>query len=88
MPKPEGYPFLRIAKQFGLPYAGVLAAADECKRTGSITSFPGVRSWQHLTDACVEVAAATRVQEDVRSGRIDWQTGERVVDPIEPELPL
>lgn len=76
MGKPEGYPFMRIARQFGVDYGVVLKVAGDLKDTGRADwlDFP------YGTDPAImiEMAEATEVQRAIRDGEIDWQTGELV----------
>lgn len=72
--KPEGYPFLSIANDFGVDYSTVLKVADELTRNGA-------SDWGHFPPGVepyvmVRLAAAVDEQRAVRDGRIDWQTGE------------
>ena len=74
---------MRIAKQYGVDYSVVLKVANDLKTTGRANwlDFP------NGTDPLVmiEVAEATEVQHLIRTGKIDWQTGERLGgDPVEP----
>ncbi len=71
--KPESYPFLRIARQYGVPYDDVLKIAN-CSRLmlGAGVIMDGAPIPIRVYD---EVVAATNVQERIRRGLIDWQTG-------------
>lgn len=85
MTKPEAYPFLRIAKEFGVDYGDVLIAADYSlhSRHHHDTS----RAVNALPIAALhEIGGAAIEQKRIRRGEIDWQTGENVVPP-EPEAP-
>jgi hypothetical protein len=86
MGKPEGYPFLRISKQYGVDYGDVLQYADWMgqRRDKSLTytkpapeAYARVKAqaqdYAALSDA---VMAAIAVQQAIRDGKIDWQTGE------------
>lgn len=76
MTKPESYPFLRIAKQYGVDYGTVLKVADDLKdaQRADWLDFP------YGTDPAImiEMAEATEVQRSIRNGDIDWQTGKPV----------
>jgi hypothetical protein len=75
----SGYPYLNIARKYNLEYAVVLRLADLAThgRGGAmVTSLNGVRS---IDEAVLDdINAAAHQFADIRSGKIDWQTG----DPI------
>lgn len=77
MGKPEGYPFLRISKQYGLDYGAVLQVAGSLKDTGQadFRLIPGAP-----VAALIDLAQATETQRLIREGKIDWQTGEPVTN--------
>jgi hypothetical protein len=84
--KPEGYPFFRIAKQYGVDYSVVLKAADELKNTGRTSAGPffdlGIDPRIML-----DLAEATDIQQAIRDGRIDWQTGDVIEGDKAPYYP-
>lgn len=71
--RPEAYPFLRISRQYGVPYENVLRAADDLKNFGR-ADFSGI---QHI-EYVIDIAHATEIQRMIRDGEIDWNTGEPV----------
>lgn len=75
MGKPEGYPFLAIAKRYGYPYAEVLAIADAFK-SGRAPNLPDV--WRDRAIAIKAIYDAGLIQQAIRDGKIDWQTGEPI----------
>lgn len=86
MRKPESYPFFRIAKEFDIPYAEVLAYADVLRRNGTVftkaspkdtdTVIRWINNGRRYEAAAAEIAAATDEQNAVRRGYINWKTGE------------
>lgn len=75
MTKPESYPFLRIAKQYGLDYSAVLITADNLKRNGRAEYLHGVQPADAL-NAMIDIAHAVDTYKQICDGVIDWQTGE------------
>lgn len=84
--KPEGYPFLRISKQYGVDYSVVLKVADDLKNTGRANFADLVGG---SAECAIDIADATNTQQLIRNGVIDWQTGESVIpDDLSQELPI
>lgn len=73
--KPESYPFLRVAKQYGLDYSAVLITADNLKRNGRAEYLHGVQPADAL-NAMIDIAHAVDTYKQICDGVIDWQTGE------------
>jgi len=71
--KPESYPFLRIAKRYGVDYGHVLEFADYVQYDIEFVSsgmWKSVKGWKlQVLRACVEFGR-------IRNGHIDWLTGE------------
>lgn len=75
--KPESYPFLRIAKKYGVPYEDVLIKAQESRdffhqpRSHPMVVF---LDWPH---GCIaEIIKHTEHFGEIQRGEIDWNTGE------------
>lgn len=87
MPKPESYPFLRIAKQYNVDYSAVLLAAQasekedyecnqhELKALEKIDKVD-IRNTMHEFNLWQAIANAKREFKAVQDGKIDWITGE------------
>lgn len=75
MTKPESYPFLRIAKQYSVDYADVLAMADYYTHGGSYDYRIGFPHRGKIDNAILE---AVVTQNQVRSGRFSWPSLEPV----------
>lgn len=75
MSKPESYPFLRIAKQYGVPYSEVLIWADYIRSVGYTT-----RNMHENFAYTAEVNAAILEFQAIQRGEIDWLTGEPRAD--------
>lgn len=92
MTKPESYPFLRIAKQYGVEYADVLAVAQEfqCATTsarGILTASDNLNRWLSLPDRDPFWRDFLNARAEflaIQRGDIDWLTGE----PIKKDRPL
>lgn len=76
--KPESYPFLRIANKYNVDYGAVLIYAD---RGGNLEQFK--RASAKLHNSChewnfliSEINRARSIQDRIKNGEIDWQTGE------------
>jgi hypothetical protein len=74
--KPASYPFLAISKDYNLPYAVVLKAADDLRRGRMADARPILECAGMSFEVLMEIAGATEEQRMVRDGEIDWQTGE------------
>lgn len=72
MTKPESYPFLRIARQYGYDYGDVLNMVETVRRTGSMPIH-----WLPRAVACKEIYVAMDQFEDIQLGDIDWMTGDK-----------
>lgn len=79
MTKPESYPFLRISREYGVDYSVVLSLADQLRLTQRAAWEPAIPP-----DLLIDIGAATDVQEAIREGEIDWQTGEDIFKLISP----
>lgn len=85
-PKPASYPFMAIANKFGVDYGLILAVADYNKpeRGMSMLSrrlkdrLEAVLDPQQAVRCFVEIVNASIEQDQIRSGEIDWQTGEPI----------
>jgi hypothetical protein len=72
---PEGYPYLRIAKQYNQNYSHVLEYADWITRARATPRTDMLRNTlPYMVRRGVMDAAATFMR--IRKGQIDWQTGE------------
>lgn len=80
MTKPESYPFLRIAKQYNVPYADVLAYADGIRRGRWGPHAEALQS--NHREAAKDARIATFEQLKVANGAIDWRTGESIRDLV------
>ena len=69
--KPESYPFLRIANQYGMPYSEVLIWADYIRSVGYTT-----KNMHENFAYTAEVNAAILEFQAIQRGEIDWLTGE------------
>lgn len=77
--KPESYPFLRIAKQYGVDYGHVLAIASR----DTIAKVYFDQAWwqlRHVPNISNDIGRAMDVQQAIRNGEIDWQTGKDTCD--------
>lgn len=86
MTKPESYPFLRIAKQYGVDYGDVLTVADMWRHPADRDDRERAADKRLFLAMCAkppvviarlerELAFSNMVFADIQSGRIDWQTG-------------
>ena len=77
MSKPEAYPFLRIARQYGADYGDVLTLADSVRRADDAGhAFLATTVAFVPFSVFADIARATEVQQSIRDGEIDWLTGE------------
>lgn len=71
MTKPASYPFLAIAKAHDADYGDVLAFAAWISDRAGYDRRTEALSVYAKDDIC----RAVKVQQDIRDGVIDWQTG-------------
>lgn len=82
MTKPESYPFLRIAKQFKISYYDLLGMLNDLSDGSGYYVDPRILADKYsmprerVSDLLREVQAAIHIQHMVRTGKLDWQTGE------------
>lgn len=75
--KPESYPFLRIAKRYGVDYGDVLALAD-LNTPGFMQSLERIEQHPKSNYIISDIKLCRAYQASIRDGRIDWQTGEEI----------
>lgn len=67
---PESFPFLRIARQFDVPYSDVLAHANRYRFGEGVFMFPPYGEIDNeIVRACAEFL-------EVQAATIDWLTGD------------
>jgi hypothetical protein len=73
--KPASYPFLAIARKYGLEYAEVLTLADHWRKHPHLRPIYAAISWNN--EAINETLNAIDEFRAIQAGLIDWNTGER-----------
>lgn len=75
--KPLSYPFLKISKDFDVPYEDVLLVAHAIR--GMNPAVVTIRSLNLLRNPLIEKAVGKHCTEmlNIQEGKIDWMTGER-----------
>lgn len=69
--KPESYPFLKIARNYGYDYGDVLMCAQAIRDGQPLPTI-----WDRRTIAVHRIDEAVGQQKAIRFGYIDWLTGE------------
>lgn len=77
MTKPESYPYLRIAREFGVDYDTVLEHAANTMK-GGINYIPREVSLADQANYVHDMREAHQTFLRIRAGLIDWNTGEPI----------
>jgi hypothetical protein len=94
MTKPQSYPFLAIAKRYGLDYGDVLLYADIARKPyidltyWHCAAIDTISAIEPDYATCNDILSAGDEFLRIQTGEIDWQTGEPVKELYRDYLKL
>lgn len=81
--KPESYPFLRISRQYNVPYENVLKVADWFQHRDKALGLRIPDNVLYFVDrmpsSCLrDIRIACSTMDKIRDGHIDWLSGDTI----------